>query len=360
LPDLVTLTDDGMYCPTGGFHIDPWNPVPRAVVTHAHADHARWGCGSYLAAEPGRVLLRTRLGESADIRTVPYGKAVDHNGVRASFHPAGHVLGSAQVRLEHRGEVWVVTGDYKLAPDPTCQPFEPVRCHTLVTESTFGLPVYRWDPPAELFAAINDWWRANREAGKTSLVFAYALGKAQRVMAGIDASIGPIFTHGAVEKVTRAYRESGVSLPPTTPVAEVAVARGKAKPWAGGLVIGPPSAAGSTWVRRFEPASEAVASGWMRVRGTRRRKAVDRGFALSDHADWPGLLTAVRESGAARVLATHGFAPVLARYLREQGLDAHAIATRYGDEEEGPEPEDVGSGTMEGETDRGVRDGQAR
>ncbi len=335
---LVTLTEDGLYCPAGGFHIDPWNPVPRAVVTHAHADHARPGCGTYLAADPGRVLLRTRLGEQADITTVPHGQAVDHGGLRVSFHPAGHVLGSAQVRLEHRGEVWAVTGDYKLQPDPTCLPFEPVRCHTLITESTFGLPVYRWDPPAELFAAITAWWRANRSAGKTSVLYAYALGKAQRVMAGVDASIGPIFTHRAVEKLTRAYRESGVALPPTTPVAEVAVARGKPKQWAGGLVIAPPSAAGSVWARKFEPASEAVASGWMRVRGFRRRKAVDRGFALSDHADWPGLLTAVRESGAARVIATHGFAPELARYLREQGLDAAPLTTRYGDEEEGADP----------------------
>lgn len=338
--ELVTLTDDGLYCPAGGFHIDPWNPVPRAVVTHAHADHARWGCGRYLAAEPGKHLLRTRLGEQADIATVPHGEVVGQNGVRVSFHPAGHVLGSAQVRLEHRGEVWVVTGDYKLDPDPTCRPFEHVRCHTFITESTFGLPIYRWDTPEALFAGVNAWWAANKSAGKCSIIYAYSLGKAQRVMAGVDASIGPIYTHGAVEKVTRAYRLSGVELPPTTPVGEVAAAhgKGKQKPWPGSLVIAPPSAAGSTWVRKFEPASEAIASGWMRVRGARRRKAVDRGFVLSDHADWPGLLTAVRESGASRVLATHGFAGVLARHLREGGLDAGVIATRYGDEEEGPDP----------------------
>lgn len=333
MPDLITLTDDGLYCPAGGFHIDPWNPVSRAVVTHAHSDHARWGCRHYLVAEPGKHLFRTRLGETANIDTLPYGEAVEHHGVRVSFHPAGHVLGSAQIRVEHRGEVWVVTGDYKLEPDPTCVPFEPVRCHTFLTESTFGLPVYRWDPPQELFGSINHWWRANRDAGKTSVIFAYSLGKAQRVMAGVDASIGPIFTHGATEKVTQAYRDSGVTLPPTTHVGEAAKARGKEKPWKGGLVIAPPSADGSPWVRKFEPASLAVASGWMRVRGARRRRAVDRGFVLSDHADWPGLLTAVKESGASRVLCTHGFAAVLARYLREQGLDAGVIATRFGDEE---------------------------
>jgi putative mRNA 3-end processing factor len=335
---LVTLTDDGLYCPAGGFHIDPWNPVPRAVVTHAHADHARPGCGSYLAAAPGRHLLRTRLGPEVDLTTVPYAEPIDQHGVRISFHPAGHVLGSAQVRLEHRGQAWVVTGDYKLDPDPTCSPFEPVRCHTLITESTFALPVYRWDPSAELFADLNAWWRTNAAAGKASVVYAYALGKAQRLMAGVDRDIGPIYTRGAVERLTRAYRESGVALPPTTPVSEVVAMRGAAKPWAGALVLAPPSAAGSPWARKFEPASEAVASGWMRVRGARRRRAVDRGFALSDHADWPGLLAAVRASGAERVLATHGFAPVLARYLREQGLDAAVIATRYGDEEEEADP----------------------
>lgn len=345
---IVTLTDDGLYCPSGGFHIDPWNAVPRAVVTHAHSDHARWGCGKYLGAAAGRYLLQTRLGNDADITAVPYGEPVDHNGVRVSFHPAGHVLGSAQIRLESGGEVWVVTGDYKLDPDPTCAPFEPVRCHTLISESTFGLPVYRWEPADVLFGGVNEWWRANKAAGKASIVYAYALGKAQRVMAGVDATIGPIYTHGAVEKVTRAYRESGVILPPTTPVSEAIAATGKSrtkgKPWAGALVIAPPSADGSAWAKKFEPASSSFASGWMCVRGARRRRSVDRGFVLSDHADWPGLLTAVRESGATRVLATHGFASVLARYLREQGLDADVIATRFGDDgTEVSEPHDEGS-----------------
>lgn len=338
--DLITVTDDGLYCPAGGFHIDPWNAVPRAVVTHAHSDHARWGCGHYLVAEPGLHLFRTRLGEKADITTVPHGEVVEHNGVRVSFHPAGHVLGSAQIRVEHRGEVWVVTGDYKLDPDPTCLPFEHVRCHTFITESTFALPIYRWETAEVLFGGVNDWWRANKAAGKCSIVYAYALGKAQRVMAGVDASIGPIYTHGAVEKVTRAYRESGVALPPTklvSAVVEEEKAKGKgkarAKPWAGALVIAPPSADGSPWAKKFEPKSEAFASGWMCVRGARRRRAIDRGFVLSDHADWPGLLTAVKESGASRVLATHGFASVLARHLREQGLDAGVIATRFGDDD---------------------------
>ncbi len=327
---LIEATSDGLYCPAGGFHIDPWNPVDRAVITHAHADHARGSSRSYLAAEPGRKLLETRLGP-IDLDTLPYGQSIEHGGVKISFHPAGHVLGSAQVRLEHRGEVWVFSGDYKLEPDPTCTPFEPVRCHVFITESTFALPIYRWSPPGEVFESINQWWRKNRETGKTSLIYAYSLGKSQRVLAGIDASIGPIHTHGAVEKVTRAYRESGVSLPPTTPVGEAA--RNK-KEWAGSLVIAPPSADGSPWSRRFSPASSAVASGWMQVRAARRRRALDRGFVLSDHADWPGLLRAIHETGASRVIVTHGYSAVLAQWLREHGIDGDTFSTRYGEEEE--------------------------
>ena len=328
---LIELTEDGLFCRAGRFHIDPWRPVDRAVVTHAHSDHARWGSRSYLVAAPGERLFRTRLGD-VNLNTLPYGEAVEHNGVRVSFHPAGHVLGSAQVRVEHRGEVWVVSGDYKLEPDPTCQPFEPVRCHAFLTESTFGLPIYRWEKPLALFEQINAWWRANRDAGKASIVYAYSLGKAQRLLAGVDAGIGPIFTHGATEKVTLAYRDSGVSLPPATAVGEAA--RGGKKAWAGALVVAPPSADGSPWARKFEPASAAVASGWMMVRGARRRRAVDRGFVLSDHADWAGLLSAIQATRAERVLATHGFAAVLARYLRDQGTDADVIVTRFGDEDE--------------------------
>ncbi len=328
--ELIQVTDDGLYCPVGGFHIDPWHAVDRTLITHAHTDHARAGSSSYLAVETCRRLLEARLG-AISLDTLPYGESVEHNGVRISFHPAGHVLGSAQIRLEHRGEVWVVSGDYKLEPDPTCAPFEPVRCYTFITESTFGLPIYRWGRPEDLFGQINDWWRTNREAGKASIIYAYSLGKAQRLLAGVDASIGPIFTHGAVEKITRAYRDSGVLLPPTTAVGDVAKDK---KAWAGALVLAPPSADGSPWARKFEPASSAMASGWMQVRGARRRRAMDRGFVLSDHADWPGLLSATRATGAQRVLATHGYAAVLARWLRESGLDAETLATPYGEEEE--------------------------
>src|SRR3954464_906883 len=283
---LLTLTDRGFYCEPGDFYIDPWEPVDRAVITHAHGDHATWGSRSYLTAEPGVSVLRARMGPTAAIRGAEYGEAISVNGVTVSLHPAGHILGSAQVRLVHRGEICVVSGDYKTDPAPPCPPLEPVRCHTFVTESTFGLPIYRWPPQSEVLHDVNRWWRSNQEAGRTTLLYGYALGKAQRLLAGLDPSIGPILTHGAVERMTRAYREGGVALPPTTHAAAMERAdRGRA------LVIAPPSAAGSTCVRRFGEHATGFASGWMLVRGTRRRRSLDRGFPLSDHVDWPSLMS---------------------------------------------------------------------
>ena len=328
---LLTLTERGLYCPPGDFFIDPWRPVARAVVTHAHADHLRWGSDRYLVSRAGETVARARLGPGPVVDTAAYGEVIRHNGVSVSLHPAGHILGSAQVRVEREGEVWVVSGDYKVGgADPTCAAFEPVRCHGFVTESTFGLPIYRWPAADELFAGVNAWWRANREAGKASVVYCYALGKAQRVLAGIDPTIGPVYTHGAVERLTEAYRAAGVDLPPTV-YAGVFDAAGKKtrRQWAGSLILAPPSAHGSAWVRKFAPFSAAITSGWMTIRGTCRRKAVDRGFPLSDHADWPGLLTAIKETGAERVWVTHGYTAVLVRWLREHGMSAEAVETRF-------------------------------
>jgi putative mRNA 3-end processing factor len=322
---LVTLRPEGLYCEAGGFHVDPWRPVERAVITHAHADHARPGHRRYLAAAPGAGVLRARLGDVA-LQALPYGEAIELNGVRVSLHPAGHVLGSAQVRLEHRGEVWVVSGDYKVEADATCAPFEPVRCHTFVTESTFGLPVYRWASQAEVFAQIDRWWAGNAAEGRASVLFCYAFGKAQRLLAGVDASIGPIVCHGAVEPLNDAYRAGGVALPATRRVTDAA-GRGDL---ARALVLAPPSAGGTAWMRRFPEPSDAFASGWMALRGARRRRGLDRGFVLSDHADWPGLAQAIAATGAQRVIVTHGHVPVMVRWLTEQGLEALAFETAFG------------------------------
>jgi putative mRNA 3-end processing factor len=337
---LLALTDRGLYCEAGDFYIDPWEPVDRAVVTHAHGDHASWGSRAYLTSETGLAVLRARLQPDATIRGVPYREPISLNGVTVSLHPAGHILGSAQVRIGHRGEVWVVSGDYKTDPDPTCTPFEPVRCHTFVTESTFGLPIYRWAPQAEVFDEINRWWRGNAAAGKTSLLFGYTLGKAQRLIAGLDPGIGPILTHGAVERMTRAYRETGVPLPPTTYAGTVTQKRrADAK---GAIVIAPPHASGSPWLRRFAPYSTGFASGWMLVRGARRRRSLDRGFALSDHVDWPSLLAAVEGSGAGEVWVTHGFTGPVVRWLTERGIDARAVQTRFEGERDDEVSEEAG------------------
>ena len=326
---LLRLTGRGLYCEAGDFFVDPWAAVDRAVVTHAHGDHVAWGCRSYLTSAPGVAVLRRRLDPQARIRGVGYGETLDLAGVRVSLHPAGHILGSAQVRVERAGEVWVVSGDYKTDPDPTCAAYQPVRCHTFVTECTFGLPVYRWPATAPVFDDIHAWWRTNQSAGKATLLFGYALGKAQRLIAGLDPEVGPILTHGAVERMTAVYRDAGVPLPPTTHAAAA-----DRSSWRRAIVIAPPSAGGSTWARCFGPQSTAFASGWMAVRGARRRAGVDRGFAISDHVDWPGLLEAIRATGAERIWATHGYTAVLVRWLRERGMDALALETRYQGERE--------------------------
>ena len=323
--DLVVLRPEGLYCEAGGFFIDPWRPVDRAVITHAHADHARTGHRRYLAAGEAREVMHARLGR-VSLQTLQWGESITQGDVRVSLFPAGHILGSAQVRIEHRGEVWVVSGDYKLEADPTCTAFEPVRCDTFITESTFGLPVYRWPTQAVLFDEINAWWRANADAGRASVLLCYAFGKAQRVLHGVDASIGPIVAHGAVEPLNAVYRAAGVDLPPTHRITEIdktALRRA--------LVIAPPSALGTPWIKRVGPdAADAFASGWMLVRGNRRRRGVDRGFVMSDHADWPGLMSAIQATGAEHIRVTHGSVPVLVRWLCEQGLDAQAFATEYG------------------------------
>ncbi|MEO5676095.1 MAG: ligase-associated DNA damage response exonuclease [Usitatibacter sp.] len=322
---LIQPTPRGLYCAAGDFYIDPWRPVDRAVITHAHGDHARPGSGAYLSARRGLPVLQTRLGADATIEGLEYGELRDLNGVTISLHPAGHVLGSSQVRIESRGEVWVVSGDYKLDPDPTCEPFEPVPCHTFVTESTFGLPIYRWAHPDRIFDAVNRWWRANADEGRASVLFGYAFGKAQRILASVDPSIGPIVVHGAVEVLNRGYRESGVALPQTRMVGDA----DRKQDYAGALIVAPPSAQSSPWLRRFGDYSDAFASGWMAIRGARRRRAVDRGFVLSDHADWPSLNRAIAATGAQRVFVTHGSTGPLVQWLTERGLDAHAMKTEF-------------------------------
>jgi putative mRNA 3-end processing factor len=316
---VVALTERGFYCAAGDFYIDPWDAVDRAVITHAHADRLHLGSRVYVTTTAGASLARARLGVDAGIESVEYSETMVRDGVRISLHPAGHILGSAQARIEHAGEVWVVSGDYKLEPDPTCAPFESLRCHTFLTECTFGLPIFRWTPQAEVFAEIHAWWRANQDAGKASVLFAHPLGKAQRVLAGLDPALGPIYAHDAIESYAQLYRDRGVSLPATTADAD----------WPRALILAPPMASNDPWLRRFGRISTALVSGWMRVRGTRRRRSLDRGFVLSDHADWPHLLAAIESTGAAHVRTTHGYRAPVAHWLEEKGVDAQALDIRF-------------------------------
>lgn len=327
---LLELTANGLFCPQGDFYIDPWRPVDRALITHAHSDHARWGSREYLCHEQTLPLLRLRLGEQS-YSSLPWGATLTHNGVQVSFHPAGHIIGSAQIRLEYKGEIWVASGDYKTVDDGLSGRFEPVRCHTFITESTFGLPVYRWQPQEIVYEQMRQWILENERNGRSSVLLAYSLGKAQRVLDAIGGLGRRIFVHGAIWNTHEVLRSMGIALPdveritPETP-----------KEWLKkAIVVAPPSADGSPWLKKFAPYATGVCSGWMQVRGNVRRRNADAGFVLSDHADWTGLLEAVEATGAGRVLVTHGFQSVFARYLTEKGLEAASLQTSFGKEEEG-------------------------
>ncbi|QHT70564.1 ligase-associated DNA damage response exonuclease [Rhodocytophaga rosea] len=331
---LIEFTPQGMYCPQAGMYIDPWQPVDKAIITHAHGDHARRGNKYYLAHVTSEHVLRLRLGEHINLQTIEYNVPIHINGVKISFHPAGHIVGSSQIRLEYQGEIWVASGDYKTEPDLLSQSFEPVRCHTFISESTFGLPVYQWKPQSEIFDEINQWWKDNQNADKVSIVFGYSLGKAQRILQNLDTSLGKIFVHGAIWHTNEALRQDGILLPEVIRVSKEI----PNQTYRGGLVLAPPSAMATPWIRKFAPYATASASGWMTLRGAKRRKALDRGFVLSDHADWNGLNAAIEATGAQRVYVTHGYKSAFARYLTEKGLEAYEADTLFEGESLDPLP----------------------
>ena len=327
--ELVVRRPQGLYCPAGDFYIDPWRQVERAVVTHAHADHARTGHLHYLASQRGTGVLRARLGR-IDVTGLAWGETLVIGAARVSLHPAGHILGAAQVRIEVDGQVWVVAGDYFLSTqgdlNPTCDAFEPVRCDCFVTEATFGSPIYHWPRHADVFDDLNRWWQANAAAGEASVVGAYSLGKTQHVLAGLGTDAGPIYVHPAAEAINAAHLAEGVRLPATRPWRELEDARALR----GAIIVAPPSANASWRWQRAVRVREAFASGWMQQHGARHRAGLDRGFVLSDHADWPGLLAAVGATGCARVIVTHGDEAVLVRALSDQGLQCGTFKTAFG------------------------------
>lgn len=329
--DLLTLSPAGLYCPAGDFHIDPSRGVARAIITHAHADHARSGSKAYLCATPGAALLQERLSGKGVVESLAYGQATTLNGVQVSLHPAGHILGSAQVRVEHRDQVWVVSGDYKLGPDPTCAPFEPIQCHTFITESTFGLPIYRWSDSSAEVSSIRRWWSENAAQGRLSALFAYSMGKAQRLLAELGSGPGPLLIHESIARFLPHYRAAGVTLPAVAVATAEAIRQAEGK----ALVI-TPGLTDAPWLAEAGEPATAFVSGWMLVRRARAQAGAQRGFVISDHADWPGLVEAIRQTGAERVLVTHGFAGPLARWLNESGRQAEALPARCASSEEAP------------------------
>ena len=320
-PDLIQTTPAGFYCPAGDFYIDPCRAVHRAVITHAHADHACPGCANYLSTPPSAMLLKARLGDRIRAQSLDYGKPLKFDGLNLSLHPAGHVLGSAQVRLEYGGQVWVLSGDFKIAPDPTCHPFEPLRCHTFIMESTFGLPIFQWPDQWEVVRDIESWWRTNQNEGRPSVLYAYALGKAQRVLAALDAAAGPIVAHAAVEKINRVYRQLGVRLAPT----QAMEASDLPQNYGRALFVLPPDGHGPSWTGQPPGPAKAMASGWMLLKRHLRQRDMERGFVLSDHADWHDLLEAVNASQAEHIWLTHGESPELLRWLQASGRRTRTV-----------------------------------
>ncbi|MEO9099585.1 MAG: ligase-associated DNA damage response exonuclease [Ginsengibacter sp.] len=330
MTQLISFTDKGLFCEVGNFYIDPWKPVERAVITHGHSDHSRFGSKYYLIHKFSKPILQLRLGDN-NYQTTEWNETININGVKVSFHPAGHIIGSSQIRVEYNNEVWVVSGDYKTEDDGISGKFEPVKCNAFITESTFGLPIYKWKPQQEIYDDIITWINKNKENGKTSILIAYSLGKAQRVLQAIKETTQTIFAHGAIYNMQQTLIDAGFDLKPVVRITPETPKELLKKT----VVVAPPGAEGTSWMKKFNPYSIGVCSGWMQVRGNARRRNVDAGFALSDHADWSSLLQTVKATGAEKVFVTHGFQAAFSRYLNEQNIaEAAEVKTQFGDEDE--------------------------
>lgn len=323
--NLLKFTDKGIFCPKANVYIDPWKPVDYAIITHAHADHSRYGNKYYLSHHLSKPIIQHRLGKNINIESVDYGEGPTINGVKFTFYPAGHIIGSAQIKVEYKGEIWVVSGDYKLEKDGLATPYEAIKCNVFITECTFGLPIFKWKPQQLVFDEINSWWKKNKEEGKTTLLSGYSLGKAQRLLQGLDHSIGKIYTHGAVENTNKVIRDMGIALAET----HYCDPELDSKNYQGAIVIAPPSALGSSWQKRFKNFETGIASGWMNMRGPRRMRAADRGFVLSDHADWEGLNSAIGATECEKVIVTHGYTHLFAKWLNEKGIETQVENTEF-------------------------------
>lgn len=325
---FIKFTKKGIYCIPGKFYLDPWYPVDYAIISHGHADHSRWGNKHYLCHQNSKNILLHRLGKDISIETLNFNQIKTINGVKVSFYPAGHIIGSVQIKLEYKGKVVVFSGDYKTNPDFITTPFEPVKCHEFITESTFGLPIYSWKTEAELQSQLQQWIVNNQKQNKTSVFFGYSLGKAQRIMSLVDG-IDEVYVHSAINNLNQAISKSGIVLPKS----KLITSDFNKKNIQNKIVILPPALLGSKLLKKIPNAATAICSGWMQIRGNRRWKGVDAGFAVSDHADWNGLLSAVKATEAEKVYVTHGSQAVFSKYLNEIGIESQEVVTEYGTED---------------------------
>lgn len=326
---ILKFTSKGIYCIPGNFYIDPWQPVDLAVITHGHADHAKPSMKKYLCHHFTKPILQTRIGADIHCQSVAYGETIYINGVKMSLHPAGHIIGSAQIRMEYKGYVAVVSGDYKLQDDGLSTPFEYVKCNEFVSESTFGLPIYHWLSVSEQELQLKNWVEQNRKNGKTSVFIGYSLGKAQRIMKALEG-LGRLHVHYSIARLNMAYESAGIQLPEYQSVD----LRNGTKELEKEIIILPPSLLDSQLLKKIPAVSHAICSGWMQVRGARRWRSADAGFAISDHADWNDLLTVVKATEAEKVYVTHGQQAIFAKYLNEIGINAMEVKTSYGEEED--------------------------
>lgn len=332
---MLQFKNEGIYCIPGDFYIDPWRPVKYALITHGHADHARWGMDNYLCHNFTVPILKSRIGKDIKVQGIAYNELININGVQVSFHPAGHIIGSAQIKLEHKGKIVVISGDYKIQDDGLSTPFEPIKCHEFITESTFGLPIYNWQSVSHYNEEMRQWVLRNQQEKKTSIFVGYSLGKAQRIMKGLEG-LGQIHVHYSIAKLNEAYESVGIKLP----TYQVADLRESTKHLNGEILIVPPSLVDSNVLKKVPNAVTAICSGWMQVRGARRWRSADAGFAISDHADWPGLISAIKATEAEQVYVTHGQTHAFSKYLNEIGINAVPLVTEFGqDDEEHPIPE---------------------
>lgn len=315
---LITKTAKGLYCEQGDFFIDPSQAVHKAIITHAHSDHARSGSNNYLAYEKNEHILKLRLGKNIQFQGLKFNQTILINGIKVSFHPSGHIPGSAQIRLEFKGEVWVISGDYKLNYDGLSDPFEHVKCHHFVTESTFGLPIFNWQHQKIVFEEINNYWKSCAQNGENLIISAYSLGKSQRIIKHLDSEIGKILCHPTTAQNNIALQAAGFNFGNWEIYNPLVPCKGAA-------IICPPASITDSFLKKMHPYRSISCSGWMALRGARKWGNLDRGFVLSDHADFKELIIACKESESENIYVTHGYTKTFSQYINES-LNVNTIS----------------------------------